>query len=104
MSPLTLHQAGIVLLAVALTGMCVFIVNRLAGFPALVLFGSAAAGCFTLLGIRHSILAILISALVSDFFFVKPFLTFTHASFILGGCYTVMAIVARYIAAMQIGR
>jgi len=75
-------------------GFSVFVIDRLFGFPPLIILGGAPAICFVVLGVRPGLVALLLAALVSDFFFVEPVLTITRHSLILAAYYSVAALVS----------
>ena len=84
--------------------LCVFIIDSLAGFPPLIVLGGTGVACLTTLGVRPGILALLLSVLISDFFFVEPLLTLTRYSLVLGGYYSFGAVVAWYVSRAVIRR
>jgi K+-sensing histidine kinase KdpD len=84
-------------IAVMAAGLCVFIVDVLVGFPPLIVLAGAAAVCVTVLGVRAGAVALVFSALISDFFFVEPVLTLTRNTFILGAFYSLGALICRRI-------
>jgi K+-sensing histidine kinase KdpD len=87
---------------VAVAALSVFAVQWLFKFPPLIIFAGAVAICFLVLGVRPGLLALLLSALVSDFFFVEPVLTFTRHSFVLGVYYLGAAVVSRFFTRKSI--
>lgn len=91
-------------LAVTIAVLCVIVSKWLAGFPPLILLGATPAICFVVLGFRAGFLAVLLSALASDFFFVEPVLTFTRHSFLLAAYYSVAALVPFYIKSKAVNR
>ena len=86
----------------AVAALSVFAVQWLFKFPPLIIFAGAVAICFLVLGVRPGLLALLLSALVSDFFFVEPVLTFTRHSFVLGVYYLGAAVVSRFFTRKSI--
>ena len=90
----TRHPYTASVMVVMAAGFAVFVIDRLVGFPPLIILGGAPASCFVMLGVRPGLLALLLSALMSDFFFVEPVLTFTRHSLILTAYYSVAAVVS----------
>jgi K+-sensing histidine kinase KdpD len=89
-------------LSVAIAISFVFVVRWLFNFPPLILFAGAVAFCFQVLGLRPGLLALLLSALTADFFFVEPVLTLTHHSLILGAYYLAAAVLCGLLARRSI--
>ena len=81
-------------MVVMAAGFAVFVIDLLLGFPPLIILGGAPAICFVMLGVRPGVVALLLSALMSDFFFVDPVLTFTRHSLILTAYYSIAAAVS----------
>jgi K+-sensing histidine kinase KdpD len=88
------HPYATSLLIVLVAGLIVFVIDQLTGFPPLIILGGAPAICFVMLGVRPGLVALLLAALISDFFFVEPVLTFTRHSFVLTAYYSVAALVS----------
>lgn len=81
------HPYVTAILVVAVAAFSVFIVQSVFKFPPLIIFAGGVVICCLVLGTRPGLLALLLSALVSDFFFVEPVLRLTHHSFVLGMYY-----------------
>lgn len=74
-SMLRRHPYATVVIVVAIAALSVFVVQWLFKFPPMIIFAGAVAICFPLLGVRPGLLALLLSVLVADLFFIEPLLT-----------------------------
>jgi len=87
-----LHPYGTVLFIVVAAGLLVFAVESMLNFPPFLAFAAAVAVCFVTLGVRPGLLALILSALASDFFFIEPRWTFTRYSVQFGMYYLAAAV------------
>ena len=87
--------AVFVVLAAALL---VTIIDQLFDFPPFLAFACAVAMCFVMQGVRPGLLALILSVVVSDLFFIEPLWTFTRYSFVFAGYYLAAAVALRFFA------
>ena len=103
-SALSRHPYATAVLIVAAAALSVFVVQWLFKFPPMIMFAGAVAICFPVLGVRPGLLALLLSVLVADFFFIEPLLTLTRHSFILGAYYLGAAMLCQFFTRESIRR
>lgn len=97
-APLRRHPYRTVILVVIAAATLVFIVESMLDFPPFLAFAGAVGVCFVVLGVRPGLLALVLSAVVSDFLFIEPLWTFTRHSFVLAAYYLAAASAFRFFA------